>query len=475
MKTNSPLSVIRKNTLLPLLLCAVLHAHAQRDQQLSTPVKRAVGKFEDGRMIEGTTFYWSESLRDVHVDTGRKEVILHLVNFQTGAVKLAVFDAQGDTFKWTRSFRPLDVYNFTFGPDHIIYNQGTKATCYDRTTGDKRWHVRETVPFADPELPIAVSKRGNVYDLSSGTVKSRRNISNTWRDLARLGDDVAIVASAGIHYMHLSTGGGWDFVPPITEGKHDDLRSSSNILIEDDRIYFASCEGIYCLNTSGKVIWQQRFPENTGSTATITWHEQYVNIISYGIDYEGNWTGVPFIAGFHKDSGKQKYFQSFELEQRIIDPYIGGSSMIVYARGVIQQYNLYTGEKTIEKKTKGSKLEQYDEIVRPDLCVINKDGRFESVAEFYPDSYFLMNKAGNIYRTDGAFEPIEIIESKNWWKLYQRIGDVQFIRGNDESLMIKNNKRFAALKTTSAFIMGDKIVDITEHEIKTIKTSRLLQ
>jgi hypothetical protein len=279
-----------------------------------------------------------------------------------------------------------------------------------------------------------------------------------------------VVASDALHYVRLTDGKGWDFEGTSKRGFSEFGRYGSNVMERNGKIYFATSNHMYCLDTMGTVVWQHQLPDKTASVSQIEFNEKYVIMTNYGTGWSGGKSGAAFLAAWHIDNGEQKYLQMIEPKDKIVDVYTNGTSNVMMCSKHVYLYNVYNGEKVIDVKIKGTPYQEYTRLLYPYFCLINNnEGNFVNVSEAYPDHSFWMSpRDESILRSDHRMRPVDTIAADKWWALYQRRPNYCLVRKDGTSALVRDGKKFAALYFNSASIVGNKLVSIEHNNIKVV-------
>ena len=438
-----------------------------------------MGLFADGRRIMGHEFKPAHEIIDISIDTARQEVVMVLMKKQDGwdrmaervMLQQALFDIKTNSFRWAKDFPIHQPCSYVFSKKRFMRVGAGKTTCYDKADGRQLWAANVPVVVTDDDANVAISPGGTAYDLNTGAKRWYRGFRpEQWKTYTYVNDTTMVVVSDALHYIRITDGEGWDFAGEKVRGFSEFARYSSNVLIENNKIYFATTANMYCLDTSGRIVWKQRLPEKTGSVSYIDFNAQYIVMTNYGSSWTGGKTGAAFLAAWHKENGQQKYLQMVEPKDKIIDLYGNATSNVMICSKHVYRYNVYTGEKIIDVKIKGTPFENYYYLLHPYTCLVrDDDGKFLNIWEKYEDDSFWMNPQDeSILRVDHRMRPIDTIAAENWWGLYKRKPEYYLVRKNGKSVMVRDGTKFADLYIKSAVEVGDKLVNIEKDRIRII-------
>jgi outer membrane protein assembly factor BamB len=480
-----------KNLLLLLLLTLSLSAHAQKMSKDFIPREIEIGRYNDGRIIKGLEFDPDYTIAAYGIDTQRQEILFELVRGSYSAwdgnlkiaPQIALFDLKTNSMRWIKKFRPLKDFRFVFSKSRFIQNvPGAGSACFDKKDASMLWECKKQIQVTNDKYNIAVSAGGSAIDLTTGETRWSRHISDNWKSVIYPYEETMAIISDEVHFFHLSDGSGWDYKGKITpEGSSEFNKTTSNIVYENGKLFCASASNMVCLDTAGHEIWKTPFPENTASVSHLMATENYLLMLNYVMDHEGNWKGVPFIAAYNKTTGAQKYLSVIEMKERIFIPYTSGNmpfiindeAIVFSCKHVIYKYNLLTGEKILEVNTSVPPFNWYYMLLHPAKCYVKKGEDFENAWGENSGNIFWLSDDNDILITDWRFRPVDSISKDKWWRFYNKKGDVSFIQKDGKTLVIKNGKKIATLKLMNAEIAGDKIFSVADSHFAVAEISNL--
>lgn len=114
------------------------------------------------------------------------------------------------------------------------------------------------------------------------------------------------------------------FTPYVDRGYYTGIKS--NVIFNDDKIYLADGEDLYCLDDNLNVLWFAQLPLKETSAMHIQLNDDRITLMSSGLAYlEGckYEVGKPFVAEFDADNGKQIFIKNINVDGKILDAYLG--------------------------------------------------------------------------------------------------------------------------------------------------------
>lgn len=244
-----------------------------------------------------------------------------------------------DSVRWLNE---SGLYNLDVSGKSLLLSNDIRTVKYNKL------HGYEEARF-DTKLIYTIPKynKGFRYDktlpdvlhcvsLSTGLTSWTCTIpaGENWVDSKFLNDSVLIIAAAGIHAVSIKSGLLWSIplstsvktnrsftyslakyntiqkistVTKTTEEQNQVTQVCSNILINQDRIYFASKEKFIALDKTGKLIWQVDIKNYPNSKMLISSTDTSLILANFGLATHSNnfvtW-GKPFIITLHPMSGR---------------------------------------------------------------------------------------------------------------------------------------------------------------------------
>lgn len=137
-----------------------------------------------------------------------------------------------------------------------------------------------------------------------------------WADMLPLNDSVILLLSDALYAINMKNGEGWRheiFLKelPFPKAEKEFMQGfTSNILIEKEKIYIASCDRLFCLDHTGKVLWLQGVSRKITGESQIFTMDSSLYMVNYGSGLvKGSMTkkwGIPYVAKFNKNTGASR-------------------------------------------------------------------------------------------------------------------------------------------------------------------------
>ncbi|MBN8670300.1 MAG: PQQ-binding-like beta-propeller repeat protein [Chitinophagales bacterium] len=466
----------------------------------------------NGVHVPAVRLYNTHRMVQHHADSANKLLFASFVktdeNGKLISGFIAAIDINTKEIRWQIPVSENPLFNLS--TDKIIHQEKKDAlACYDAKTGKLLWKKAYRLAYASPEHDFAISKLGTVLELKEGNIVYKRNFTENdiWNDVQYLDKDNIVIACDGLHSVNLKTGYGWYYAAStfcrgcIANDRTEDIITNaaliasmilagtvviwtnapengdnaagycSNIIVNDDRIYFASKDKMLCLNKQGRKIWSSNLPKDSASKSAIFLMGDNIFFINkgYGI-HNGKplWRGENFIALYNKQNGTKAYSKSFEATENSLSYLLSGDTMLVHGGNYLHKINCSTGA-TIAKRATDSNTATYTTFANPDKYYeYTGNNNFESIAYKYPQMHLLTDKAGNAILLNEQLESVKNIPAENCWQAYKEYGNILLLRNNTQTVVLQNGNEILRAVGIDAEIIGNKLVCTNKNTVDII-------
>jgi len=492
-----------------LFLLFAVNSFSQTSDIQVVRTEKIIGKnVVTNSVIKGVEYYFPKCIHNAYVDTtsGLFSVQLCKLSRSKGLLKnkgeLVVCNLSDGKVRWEKKVfyhtSRLQQCN-----NNIIHTIDHTSYCLSANSGEKLWELKNSISYADPICKVGVGYKNKDFigypniiqgiDLADGTVLWERKIKKEygWNEILNINDSVRMFVAAGLHTVNLKNGRGWDYKAVTGEENYTadkDIASGvagvvassnvgtgsntavgvvSNIIIDNLDIYIASKDKISRINKrNGNVIWSCPLQTDLTSKSSIFVEKDLIYIVNYGyafmqcrqIDY-----GIPFIAAYEKNTGKQIYFSEVNLKEQPILGFqnIDDKLMLLFSDKVAE-YSLETGVKLSEKEIDTYRYGKLKNFVGDHVYIANDNDSYVSLPLSDKTMSYISTTKGEILVLDSKFN---IVDKINYGKLsicYLKTDKLTFIvKGNKTIIINLEGKRVAELFLTSNTILkGDKLYDI---------------
>ncbi|WP_247233598.1 hypothetical protein [Telluribacter sp. SYSU D00476] len=394
----------------------------------------------------------------------------------------------------------------------LIKSGATGSRLLNRETGEPMAKVKHMFYHVDAPSNIGMgyeSLTDNVLegiDLTTGQKLWERVINReySWNNLHYLNDSTLLIVAAGLHTIHVPSGTGWDYHAVTGQKKyggtiaknalgiaaglltgvymtstgHDLVRNvASNVLLNEDKLYFASKDKIVCLDMNGEMMWSGPLPEKSTSKSTLFIRNKRLILVNSGFAYMGYRKldyGKPFLAAFDPNTGEEIYNHPLQTEKEndFGDFTVQDSSLYYIAGQNIERYSIHTGLKT------GSTSVQSEgfSFLGDHIYEQQNDSTYQSITGLHPDRLYLVTREKSIVGLDENLENVETKEAANAWIYYQTISGYRFLSRNNLSIVInQDGEKVAEFEGSGrSTLIGNKLYTIHHNSVLETDLSALL-
>lgn len=400
---------------------------------------------------------------------------------------------------------------FNLSTDKIVHQEKKEAlACYNAQTGKLLWKKTYRLAYVSPDHDFAISKLGTILELKEGNIVYKRNFTENdiWNDVQQLDKDNIVIACDGLHSVNLKTGYGWYYAAStlckgcIANDRTEDIITNaalitsmflagtviiwsngpetgdnvagycSNIIVKDDRIYFASKDKMLCLNKQGKKIWSSNLPKDSASKSAIILMGDNILFINkgYGI-HNGKplWRGENFIALYNKQNGNKIYSKGFEAKENLLSYLLSGDTILIHGGNYLHKTDCRTGA-TIAKQATDNNGATHTTFANPDKYYeYAGNNSFENITNKYPRQHLLTDKAGNAILLNAQLESVKTITADNCWEAYKEYGNTLLLRNNTQTIVLQNGKEILRAVGTDAELVGNTLISYNGNHIDIVK------
>ncbi|MCL2246532.1 MAG: PQQ-binding-like beta-propeller repeat protein [Lentimicrobiaceae bacterium] len=494
--------------------------------------------------IEGIECTFQERIYDWFVDTTNHFLTLQLkkgnvdINARKGKGRILQYDLKNKKILWTK---PVDyeIHELLKFDNLLIFNEYNDAYGLDAHTGEYLWKVMNFIYIAHPKYNVGVAYRFNEVDgiytneflgfnLWKGIPIWSRTISREygWNDYSYLNDSTLLVTASGLHAININTGKGWDYntltgknkyAPQYDAGKiagavvgavvagiiggllgytvipvvnynalltaeHIIRDVSSNTLIDNDFIYFASAEQLVMLDkTNGNIIWEHTFKEDKASNSYLFIKDNVLYMINKGFAWQGRDQisyGATFIAAYDKKTGMELYHLVLKNEHGfIVDFKLIDNELYLLFQHVIGKYDIEDGTVIVEKKFPKKEFGKLLNFVDNNVFISNQSEYLLRIDQYDLADLHVYSTLNEIISLDSEANATNITGCNYSWVHYLDYKDYKFISNEATTLILnKDGKEIANLKVSSrAFIFDDILYDKRDNSFIAIDLRNIIK
>ena len=500
-----------KNIILPCLLCLLISQVIGQDK-LKIPVTDIyIGRnFITNTDIRAKRYDFPENIFKWDIDDSTKLLTLQLRGTMEDGSDLkdsgnvAFVDFSTGEMRWEQQ---MDFRDQTFDQydSLMIKTDGNISSCLNVATGEIIWSAKYTLCYINRHFRIGVgyvpsTEGGGInniegIDLKTGKSLWKRKINKdfTLNEFIPLNDSVIIFSANGLHLALLKTGKGWDY--NALTGKKDysgtvaanvinmtfsllfgndfdlttghDLISGvvSNTLVDSTGIYIADNRFITKLDRAGNEIWHNKLPKKQVSRSSIFFKDSMIVMVNDGsalLNSELVKYGVPFIAAFDKNTGKQLFFcKAGYKNDQILSFNIQQDTLFLLSKNRVLKHSLKDGTELWERYFKTDSLGELTHFGGDELY-IQKDSDTITPVCPSPNSISVFNNRDQLFVLNYFLKTNAVIPNDHIYTCYLKSKEYKFIDDGISTVVIdRSNQPVATLDISgNSILIGSKLFEV---------------
>jgi hypothetical protein len=412
-----------------------------------------------------------------------------------GAIKL-----KSDSVKWYNNTTSFDL---SLSNNALLLSNDKKTISHSKSLGIDQIEFPSKLLFCIQKTNSALAYNPLVPDellnlsLQTGKILWKANVpqNQNWTDVKYLNDSTLIIAAGGLHAININKGLLWsrpysttEKIPKSLVYSNLDLEAvnkhytyiettnnesqisslSSNILIADSLIYFASKDKLTSVNYNGKLNWEYTLANKPTSQSMLSKVKGNVVLLNLGIaKYDKNTViyGKPYLINLSLQTGDEKLDEKNVLES-LCDFYNYRGDLVFANKKSISQTNISntTLESIIEVSEQ--KFGKFNEFVDGDQYFVEKEGFYvplnfinDNVVYFKTENDKVYGVAKNVVEYEYHFTEL--------FKLNCKVGDKKVISSRNKSLVISKNFELLATLNTElpCIVNNNKLYIINQRQL----------
>lgn len=486
--------------------------------------KKIVGRnLVNNSIIKADNYYYPQNIRQVYVDPKSNLLTVQQCRYgsNNGLLKnkgrLLVCTLSDGKVIWEKKVF-YHTSRFQQKDNRIIQTIDHTSSCISSVNGVSIWKAENNISYIDKKYDIAIGYKykeitgyPNVIqgiDIRDGKVLWERKIKKEygWNDIMVLNDSVRIIVAAGLHAVNIKTGKGWDY-DAITGEENFKLEDKmpngvtgcveysgvftdantvkgivSNVLIQDNDIYVASRDKISRINkTDGSLIWSKSLEEDFTSKTSLFIQGNNIYMINYAYAFYKNEQrkyGIPYIAAYNKDTGRQKFFFIIEYEEGFLRDYsIKDEKLILVTSEKIYEYSLMSGWKVGEKEINTVDEGDMMRFVGTEVYAEKNENRYAGLTDSDTRNNYVFTNKNKVLVLDSDYNIVKRISCSGLFGESTTYQDFAFLSKRNKTLVInKEGKKVAELYLSNkAFIKGKKIYDIQKNSLIVVDLNSVIK
>lgn len=430
--------------------------------------------------------------------------------------QIVVFNLNSNTVQWSRKMN-YSMGTVTQNGNLITVSKENKMQYVDGKTGDELWTDKNDTYYVNKHHNIAIQyiKNDNTkiqgIDLSSGNILWNRDITREygWDNVSTINDSLVMIAAGGLHTLNIKTGKGWDY--NTVTGKKDYTETiakntlgvalgvltgtaiisvgsnvvrdlSSNVLVDNDVVYFASKENISKINTNtGEVIWSQPLDEKMTSKSLLFSKDNSIFMLNQGY---GNFrnrkvnVGDPFLSAFNTETGEQELFRTIlSKDDFILDYKRVNDNLVLVLKDKIVSLSITNSDDFNEKRINSDIYGELKYFTKEEMVYQQGDVVLSDIVVTHPTQYFVQTSKRSTLELDSNLEITDTYPVDDLYIYYNTHNDYKFFIKGDRSKTVivdKLNHIIADIKVPRYIkSFGDKLYTIDGKILSILKVKDL--
>lgn len=500
------LHFIRFSILILVCVMVVPEADAQARRKVDDEeiANRIVGRdYERQINITGREIVFDGNIRYMYPDTINLSLFVQLERLSRSgnplnAGVLLTVDAENEKVLWREKINNEYERLNPIG-SILLLEAGNNTACYDRNTGKILWQHKNHFSHASEKWGIAMgykltssSPRPKLQgvDVKTGEVLWENHLYTKygWTEMNGKDDSLVFVVSDALYGLNVKSGKVWRhelFLKdlPFERGKEELMQSLvSNIYMEDDKIYVASCDRVFCLDRNGKVLWLQGVPRKIAAQSLLFTKDNLLYMVSLGYGKVGTlypaW-GQTFIASFNKETGFQNSFSAYPKELGKIN-YVQLRGDTLYTlfekymlkfpidsiRGISPLKFIYDQEKDAMKY-----------LVSENVFVMDEHSLYKSLYECDSTKTYVFTNQQAILCVNGDMASYVWLQLGQYWVSYMAYRGYHFLANEDETMVVNPGGELVAhLRVGKESVrIGDKLFDAQNNRIVIVDLESIIR
>ncbi|MDR0364328.1 MAG: PQQ-binding-like beta-propeller repeat protein [Bacteroidales bacterium] len=385
--------------------------------------------------------------------------------------------------------------------------------------GARKWSTKNMILHANKDYNVAISFVLNTdntislikgIDIPTGKILWSRNMKkNLGLDAMKyLNDSVILISSSGLHAMHIRTGKGWKHNATTTSKSGGPIGVSigvgltlglltglyfiptypyislygisSNILIDNHKIYFASADELVCLDEQGKTIWKQKLSKKKSTSSQLFTQNGTLYLMNKGAVAKGNSilkSGEAYLSAYDANSGSLLFLANIEPDnpKPMLDAIVKGNKLCIIYPDQILTLSLSTGAYVKKQPYDANNKGELRYFLGNNVYAIENNEVYD-LPHAELGAYCVFTAFKNLLIFDDKLDIDKIINIDNLCTHSFSIRDVDFFKRNNDLLGIDSNGNIIAIIrdiSDKAVTANNKIYDVKSNTLLEIDLEQI--
>lgn len=423
-------------------LCFGLHAQMQVESIKVSSVQVGISAISVNSLT-AKTFQLTYPLYDYKPDTLTRQLIFSAR--QRGESSASTYLSRGffaalsstsETISWINE---SSLYDVKISGNNLLLSNEVKSVRYNKLRGYDELRYDSKIFFTSAKY-----NRGLTYDRTQENVLNCINLAlgsttwscaipknENWIDTRYLNDSVLLVAAGGLHAVNIRSGLLWSFplstsvktnrsfiysnakfntiaqVSSVIKTSSDDnlvTQIASNILVDNNLVYFASKEKMIAVKHNGQLAWQLDLKNYPTSKMLITKTDSSLILVNFGLATHSNnfvtW-GKPFIVTIDPASGRINNQYDMSNIENLADFIKTNKTFIFASKNEIQEADPGKTQLTSVLSLGAHKYGEFVEFINGDEYYILKEGYFVPLNFINDQVHYFRADNNKIYGIEG--------------------------------------------------------------------------
>ncbi|MDR2684065.1 MAG: hypothetical protein LBB53_01630 [Prevotellaceae bacterium] len=509
-----------KNLVLLCILFFCSNLFAQKQQEIVLKSNFTSGKnFLDNSDIKAIRYKFSDEIYHFFVDVNSNYLTVQLQgntnmwNDKTTG-KIIQYDLNNSVLLWNKEENYKNLNLFTVD-NSVIFSNDKQSTFVNSQTGENRFVVKNQIHFVVPQRNIAIGYNTNLYgidyrlegiNLTNGKVlwktdKVRRSFG--WSDIYCQNDTALLIVSSGFHSIGLKDGKGHHISFETGQrnyktgytlgnmamglgvmlghlgvfyiGENMLYNVNSNVLIDNDFIYFASMKNIVKISKNiDNIVWHKKFAKKEASQSVLFEKDSSIFMVNKGLASFDNTIipyGKPFVAAFNKETANENFLTY--TEKPIIDFDTLDNNIYLLTEQKISCFSAKNGKLIKEQVFLQKKFGNLKYFADNKIFISNNNNTFFCLKQSDATNLYLFTD-NKIIILDDDLNVIETENFDNIYVYYAKIGENKLVGNSVKTFIIdKNGTKIAELwASNKAVMVENKLYEKKRTDIEIINLEK---
>lgn len=499
------------------LICFVVFTKAQDLSNSYKISSTTLGKLYNGNEIVAKTFSYNFSVYNKKIDTATKAMYFTVREkdasgkfYKNNGFQFAL-NYTNDSIVWVNDVRKFDIAPTN---ELLMISSDVITSRFNKKTGLEQFQHAGKLIYFDEKTKVGLMYMNPAkgmeptdvkgVNLENGTALFDIKLPQTfdWTEVVKANDSVVIIASSGIHGIDLKTGRSWS-VNDITgeknkqkliqsiinpnayrvnqrsflESKSEDVLTQicSNVLIDSDKLYFASKNKLYSIDwATGKINWELDISKYPVSKSVLYIRSGKLYMLNLGVaNFKENQIvyGAPFLLQTELSDGKMNFQNPLPMFAYPVDFQIS-NDLVLAGKNNLYFINMADGRFFNEIDVNELRYGNFIEFVSGNEYYVEKEGYYVPLNFINDNVIYFRSSHGKVYGVEGGQIQYEYHESE-LYKFDASVSTFKLIKQKFKTYVLNANFELVAVLDVEdpSTIINDKIYYISGRKMHVLEAS----